>query len=92
MVPYTVRSINQALKNVSNFETGQLCRPWIYGSYPLHIPNNVDITLTPSRGHMVIAQGCTPISSVDRWIAAYRKLAGWRKPERCSRRSIPSLL
>jgi branched-chain amino acid transport system substrate-binding protein len=69
-------SVNQALKNVTNFETGKLCRPWTYGSYPLHIPNNVDITVTPSNGRMVVAEGCTPISAVDPGIAANRKLAG----------------
>ena len=74
--PYTVRSVNQALRNVTDFDTGQLCRPWTYGNYPLHVPNNVDITVTPSHGRMVVAQGCTPISSADPGIAAYRKLAG----------------
>ena len=73
--PYTVKSVNQALKNVTNFDTGQLCRPWTYGNYPLHIPNNVDITVTPGNGRMVVVQGCTPISSADPGIAAYRKLA-----------------
>ena len=73
---YTVSSVNRALKNVTDFDTGQLCRPWTYGDYPLHIPNNVDITVTPRNGRMVVAQGCTPISSADPGIAAYRKLAG----------------
>jgi hypothetical protein len=36
--PYTRASVNQALKAVTNFDTGQLCRPWTYGNYPLHIP------------------------------------------------------
>jgi hypothetical protein len=36
----------------------------------------VDITVTPNNGHMVVAQGCNPISSADPGIAAYRKLAG----------------
>ena len=73
---YTVRSVNQALKHVTEFDTGQLCRPWTYGNYPMHVPNNVDTTVTPSNGRMVVAQGCTPISSADPGIAAYRKLAG----------------
>jgi branched-chain amino acid transport system substrate-binding protein len=73
---YSVRSVNQALRKVASFNTGQLCRAWTYGNYPLHVPNNVDITVTPSHGRMVVAQGCTPISSADPGIAAYRKLAG----------------
>jgi len=74
--PYTVASVNAAIKAVSNFDTGQLCQPWTYGNYPMHIPNNKDYTVTPDNGHMVLAQGCTAISSVDPQIAAYRKVAG----------------
>jgi branched-chain amino acid transport system substrate-binding protein len=74
--PYTVQSVNAAIKAVSNFNTGMLCQLWTYGSYPLHIPNNEDYTVTPHNGKMVTAQGCTQISSVDPQIAAYRKAAG----------------
>jgi branched-chain amino acid transport system substrate-binding protein len=73
---YTVASVNAAIKAVSNFNTGMLCQLWSYGTYPLHIPNNEDYTVTPDNGKMVTAQGCTPISSVDPQIAAYRKAAG----------------
>ncbi len=52
------------------------CQPWVYGNYPLHIPNNADFTSTPDNGQMVTAQGCTEISSADPQIAAYRKAAG----------------
>jgi branched-chain amino acid transport system substrate-binding protein len=74
--PYTVKSVNAAIKAVSNFNTGMLCQLWTYGNYPLHIPNNEDYTVTPKNGKMVTAQGCTQISSVDPQIAAYRKVAG----------------
>jgi branched-chain amino acid transport system substrate-binding protein len=74
--PYTVKSVNAAIKAVSNFNTGMLCQLWTYGDYPLHIPNNADYTVTPKNGKMVTAQGCTQISSVDPQIAAYRKVAG----------------
>src|SRR5436190_15859137 len=73
---YTVKSVNAAIKAVSNFNTGMLCQGWTYGSYPLHIPNNEDYTVTPHNGTMVTAQGCTQISSVDPQIAAYRAAAG----------------
>ncbi|WP_030438369.1 hypothetical protein [Actinoplanes subtropicus] len=73
---YTKESVNQALKNVKDFDTGQLCEPWTYGDYPFHIPNNVDWTTTPRDGKMVTAQGCTAISSADPLIAEYRKIAG----------------
>jgi branched-chain amino acid transport system substrate-binding protein len=74
--PYTVQSVNQAFENVKDFDTGMLCEPWTYGTYSFHIANNVDYTVTPENGKMVIAQGCTPISAADPQIAAYRKLTG----------------
>jgi hypothetical protein len=77
---YTVKSVNAAFKAVQNFNTGMLCQLWSYGSYPMHIPNNEDYTVTPSNGKMVTAQGCTQISSVDPQIAAYRQVAGVAKP------------
>src|SRR5215510_666712 len=73
---YTVASVNAALKAVSDFDTGMLCEGWTYGAFPMHIPNNVDYTVTPKDGKMVVAKGCTPVSSVDPQIAAYRKAAG----------------
>ena len=73
---YTVQSVSAALKAVKNFNTGQLCRPWTYGNYAYHVPNNVDWTVTPKNGKMVIAQGCTAVSGSDPLIAGYRKLAG----------------
>ena len=74
--PYTVENVNKAFESVKNFDTGMLCDPWTYGNYPFHIANNVDYTVTPENGKMVIAQGCTPISADDPQIAAYRKLTG----------------
>jgi branched-chain amino acid transport system substrate-binding protein len=73
---YTVKSVNQAIENVKSFNTGMLCEPWTYGPYALHIANNVDYTVTPKNGQMVIAQGCQPISAVDPGIAQYRKAVG----------------
>ena len=73
---YTVTSVNAAFKAVRDFNTGMLCQLWTYGSYPMHIPNNEDYTVTPDNGKMAPAQGCTEISSVDPQIAAYRQVAG----------------
>jgi branched-chain amino acid transport system substrate-binding protein len=77
--PYTVKTVNAAFKAVQDFNTGMLCQVWTYGSYPMHIPNNEDYTVTPDNGKMITTQGCTQISSVDPQIAAYRKLAGVAK-------------
>jgi branched-chain amino acid transport system substrate-binding protein len=76
--PYTTKSVNAAFKGIANFKTELLCKPFTYGSYAFHIPNNTDYTVTPSAsgGTMVVAQGCTAISSSDPQIAAYHKIAG----------------
>ncbi|MGZ4220761.1 MAG: hypothetical protein ACXVH3_06740, partial [Solirubrobacteraceae bacterium] len=57
-------------------KTELLCQPWVYGDYPLHIPNNADFTTTPDNGKMVTAQQCFNVSSDDPQIAQYRKAAG----------------
>jgi hypothetical protein len=70
---YTVKSVNKAIQNVKNFNTGMLCSPWTYGPYKLHIANHTDYTVTPSNGKMVIKQGCTKISAADPLMNDYYK-------------------
>jgi branched-chain amino acid transport system substrate-binding protein len=77
--PYTVASVNAAIKGLSNVDTGMLCQAWSYGSYSLHIPNNQDYTVTPTgNGQMelVPGSGCLQISTVDPQIAQYVGAAG----------------
>jgi branched-chain amino acid transport system substrate-binding protein len=71
---YTKESVNEAFKNVKNFETDILCEPWYYGEAPLHLPNNVDRTVTPEGGVMVQAEDCFPISDVDPAIKQVRDI------------------
>jgi branched-chain amino acid transport system substrate-binding protein len=71
---YTKESVNEAFLNVKNFETDILCNPWYYGEAPLHIPNNVDRTVTPQGGRMVQEEDCFPISDVDPAIAKVRQI------------------
>ncbi|MBX6388823.1 MAG: ABC transporter substrate-binding protein [Frankia sp.] len=75
---FTPETVNAAIRETEGFDTGMLCEPWTYGDFPLHIPNNVDYTVTPRDGVMVIADdgGCTPISDVDPHIAQYRAAVG----------------
>ena len=73
---YTVANVNAAFKNIKDEKTELLCQPWVYGNYPLHIPNNADFTTTPDNGKMVTAQGCFDVSSADPQIAQYRTAAG----------------
>jgi branched-chain amino acid transport system substrate-binding protein len=76
--PYTLKSVNAAFKAIKDYKTEMLCKPFTFGNYSEHIPNNTDYTVTPSSsgGTMVVAQGCTAISSSDPQIAAYHKIAG----------------
>ena len=71
---YSLKSVNQAIKNVKNFKTDILCRPWYYGDAPLHIPNNTDRTVTPQGGKMVQKEDCFPISDVDPAIKQVRAI------------------
>jgi branched-chain amino acid transport system substrate-binding protein len=73
---YTIKSVNAAFKAIKDEKTELICQPWVYGDYPLHIPNNADFTTTPDNGRMVTAQPCFNISAADPQIAAYRKAAG----------------
>jgi branched-chain amino acid transport system substrate-binding protein len=76
---YTIASVSAALKGVTSFNTGMLCQGFTYGNYPTHLPNNMDYTVTPNNGKMVIAStggGCTLISADDPQVAAYRAVAG----------------
>ena len=76
---YTVASVNAAIKNLKDVNTGMLCQQWTYGSYSMHIPNNMDYTVTANNGQMTVAPtggGCTLISAVDPQIAQYRSEAG----------------
>jgi branched-chain amino acid transport system substrate-binding protein len=70
----TAESVNEAFKNVKDFKTGILCKPWYYGEAPLHIPNNVDRTTTPKDGVMVQKEDCFPISDVDPPIKQVREI------------------
>jgi branched-chain amino acid transport system substrate-binding protein len=70
----TAESVNAAFKNVKDFKTGILCKPWYYGEAPLHIPNNVDRTTTPKDGVMVEKEACFPISDVDPPIKQVREI------------------
>jgi branched-chain amino acid transport system substrate-binding protein len=74
--PYTIKNVNASFKAIKGQKNELQCQPWVYGNFPLHIPNNADFTTTPDNGKMVTAQGCTAISAADPQIAQYRKVAG----------------
>jgi branched-chain amino acid transport system substrate-binding protein len=73
---FTAKSVNQAFKDIKDFKTDILCKPWYYGDGPTHIPNNVDRTTTPQGGKMVQKEDCFPISEVDPGI---KQVRDWEK-------------
>ena len=73
---YTTETVNKAFRDVKDFKTDILCKPWYYGDGPTHVPNNVDRTTTPKDGKMVQKEDCFPISDVDQGIKAVRD---WEK-------------
>jgi branched-chain amino acid transport system substrate-binding protein len=70
---YTQESVNKAFRDVKDFKTDILCKPWYYGTGSTHVPNNTDRTTTPKDGKMVQNEDCFPISDKDPGIAAVRK-------------------
>jgi len=75
---YTVQSVNAAFKALKDVNTGMLCQQFTYGDYAMHIPNNADYTVTPTKGQMLLVpgSGCLNISTDDPVIAQYVGLAG----------------
>jgi branched-chain amino acid transport system substrate-binding protein len=71
---FTPKSVNEAFKNVKDYKTDILCKPWYYGDAPLHIPNNTDRTVVPQDGKMVLKEDCFEISAIDPAIAQVRKI------------------
>jgi branched-chain amino acid transport system substrate-binding protein len=78
--PYTLARVNAAFAAVRNFRTDILCSPWYFGKVPVHIANNVDRTVTPNNGKMVVKEPCFKISAADPDIAAAR-LVEKRNPQ-----------
>ena len=64
--PYTLPRVNLAFRAVRNFRTDILCSPWYFGKVPVHIANNVDRTVTPNNGKMVVKEPCFKISAAIR--------------------------
>jgi branched-chain amino acid transport system substrate-binding protein len=70
----TAKTANAALESVKGFKTDMLCKPWYFGKAPLHIPNNVDLTVTPKGGKMVQDEDCFPISDAEPQIKQVRAI------------------
>lgn len=61
------KAVNEAIKNIKNFKTGIVCKPWYFGGLPKgNVPNNVDNNVVPDGvGKMVADKTCFEIEAVE---------------------------
>lgn len=70
----TPTSANAAIEAVKDFKSDMLCKAWYFGKAPLHVPNNVDLTVTPKGGKMAQDEDCFPIADAEPGIAKVRSI------------------
>ena len=70
----TPETANAAIEAVKDFKTDLLCKPWYFGKAPLHVPNNVDLTVTPKGGKMTQDEDCFAIADAEPGIAKVRTI------------------
>ena len=69
------KAVNAAIKNIKNFKTGIVCKPWYFGGLPDgNVPNNVDNNVVPDgAGKLVSDNLCFKIAEVEPILTAVRK-------------------
>jgi branched-chain amino acid transport system substrate-binding protein len=60
----TQQGVNAAIRNIKNFQTDILCKPWYFGDGKLHVPNNTDRTIVPVNHAFVEKEGCFDIAAL----------------------------
>ena len=70
--PVTAKSYNAAVINLKNQKTDILCKPYYVGKLPYHIPNNTNIIVDYKNKDVVVKNGCTAITAVDKSVAQTR--------------------
>ena len=56
--------INEAIRDIKNFKTDILCKPWYFREMKLHVPNNTDYTIVPKDGKFVKKENCFEIAAL----------------------------
>jgi branched-chain amino acid transport system substrate-binding protein len=69
----TVESVNAAVKGLLNQPTDILCKPWYFGDFPTHLPNNTDYTVSLQDNVFVEADPCFDIAAVNDQIQQVRE-------------------
>ncbi|HYW23382.1 MAG TPA: ABC transporter substrate-binding protein [Terriglobales bacterium] len=58
----TPQGVNAAIRQIKNFKTDILCKPWYYGDLQVHVPNNADRTVVPQNHVFIQKEGCFDIA------------------------------
>ena len=75
----TRESANAALKEVANYQSDFLCKPFYFGNGDLHLANNSQLTLTPDGDVFATVTDCTlldPVDDVVKAVYAYEEANG----------------
>jgi branched-chain amino acid transport system substrate-binding protein len=60
----TQAGVNKAFREIKNFKTDILCKPWYFADLKFHVPNNADRTVVPMSGKMVQKEDCFDIAAL----------------------------
>jgi branched-chain amino acid transport system substrate-binding protein len=61
----TPRTVNAAIRQIKDFKTDILCKPWYFGDLPYHVPDNADRTVVPENHVFVQKEGCFDIAALS---------------------------
>jgi branched-chain amino acid transport system substrate-binding protein len=82
----TKQSVNRAIRDVKNYKTDILCKPWYFGVAPYHNPNNTDRTVVPQNGKMVQKEGCFNILA---YTPQLRNIRTWERQRKLNTGNPP---
>ncbi len=60
----TQTGVNAAIRQIKDFKTDVLCKPWYFGDLPNHVPNNSDRTVVPQNHTFVQKEDCFDIAAI----------------------------
>ena len=60
----TQTGVNTAIRQIRDFRTDLLCRPWYFGNLNAHVPVNVDWTVVPEDHVFLQKEGCFGIAAL----------------------------
>jgi branched-chain amino acid transport system substrate-binding protein len=58
----TPRTVNAAIRQIKDFKTDILCKPWYFGDLQYHVPDNADRTVVPENHVFTQKEGCFDIA------------------------------